>query len=529
LIGNIKSTFQHGGIMKKIFFLCFLLSLAVSITQAKVSLITKDITIYPEKDTGKIARIVFNTDTPGAYLFLIKDEKGKIIRGLSTGKIEAGQHYVDWNGKDYADSIVPEGTYNVSIINNISLKIDETFGHKGRIGLETIEIKVSDPEKIICKVPGEIKRVFINDNECYKVDSFEISGSNYTFKDGIVQVNPASGVKKSDTIKIEYYYPCFLEDPWDLDIDANGDIYAIIRWQTETMKNSAGNLIKISSDGNKVIDDFAVKGKIGNFNGRVHLQVVVSDNENRIYICGSHDSGHGTGVFSLKTGAFLYSIGGWFDSSNPKTTYHPAGICLGPENKIYIRGGTGGNVSAYDRTKEKDKGFLYNMPAVKRHSGYPPLVDNYFGPSMESSFPSDSFYITTYGSDICKIKDTGKEFVELYYTGINGAPVGISYDKNTGLIYAALRTLSGKIAVVHDNGFSINEMYIINDPELGPTHTVKQKGNYLYVVEDGIAPGGRILEAMEKSNIKPYGKNRISRYLIDFEQEQQTCSVTVKK
>ncbi|HQL65754.1 MAG TPA: hypothetical protein PLS78_07850, partial [bacterium] len=65
--------------MKKIFFLCFLLSFAVSITQAKVSLITKDITIYPEKDTGKIARIVFNTDTPGAYLFLIKDEKGKII------------------------------------------------------------------------------------------------------------------------------------------------------------------------------------------------------------------------------------------------------------------------------------------------------------------------------------------------------------------------------------------------------------------------------------------------------------------
>lgn len=110
--------------MKRIIVLILIFCIGVAKVHSSVSLVTKNISIYPEKETGKIVRIVFNTDTRGGVLFLIKYEKGKIIKSLSTGKIEPGQHYVDWDGRDYVGNIVPEGKYNVSIITGISMKID---------------------------------------------------------------------------------------------------------------------------------------------------------------------------------------------------------------------------------------------------------------------------------------------------------------------------------------------------------------------------------------------------------------------
>lgn len=508
--------------MKKI--LIFLMLLA-SISQAKVSIITKSILVYPEKETGKIARIVFNTDTPGSLLFIIKDAKGNTIRTLSTGKINPGESYIDWDGKDFSGNIVGEGEYTVSVVAGISWTLDEKFGKNGRIGIETMEIKVTDPEKISFNVPGEIKKITVGETEYYKADTFSIAGSNYIIKEGNVQINPTGGAKKDDIVKVEFYYPFYLENPWAMDIDSASNLYVLYKWKTKSMKNPVTTLVKIAPDGKKIVDDFGTDGKIGPFSGHTN-QVIVNEKEDKIYISATHDSGHSTGVFSLKTGAFLYAIGGWFDGGkSPKATPAPAGITLGPGNKIYIRG-----FVAYDRTKEKDQGFLYREnPIATRHSGYPPLIDNYWGPSMESSREPDCFYASSYQSDIAKIKDTGTSFAELYYITINGNPVGMSFDTKTGLLFTALRTLKGEVAVVHDTGISLNEIWRLKDNGLGPTHAVRISGEYIYIIEDGISPVSRILQAMEKAQIEPNGKNRISKYKLNFLQEGESCKITVKK
>ncbi|MCX7705103.1 MAG: hypothetical protein N2115_02440, partial [bacterium] len=361
--------------------------------------------------------------------------------------------------------------------------------------------------------------------EYYKADDLSIAGPNYIIKDGNVQINPTGGAKKDDTVKVEYYYPIYLENPWALDVDDSGNLYVLYKWQTKSMTYPATTLVKISPDGTKIIEDFGVGGKIGPFTGHAS-QVLVNEKEGKIYIAGSHDSGHSIGVFSMRTGALLYTIGGWFDGGkSPKTTAFISGISLGPESKIYIRG-----FSAYDRTKEKGEGFLYREnPIVKRHSGYPPLLDNYWGPSMEMSQQPDCFYASSYQSDVAKIKDTGSTFVELYHIYVNGSPLGMSFDSRTGLLFAALRTARGEITVLHDTGISLNEMWRLKDDELGTTHSVKLKGDYLYVVEDGIAPVNRTLQAMEKAKIEPVGKNRISRYKINLEYEKEICKISVKK
>lgn len=509
--------------MKKIFLFIFVFMAIVALCEAKVNLVTKSITIYPEKEIGKIARIVFNTESPGSFLFLIKDEKGKVVKSLSSGKIDAGQHYVDWDGKDFSGKTVSEGEYTVYVISGISFSLDESFGNKGRIGLESFETKVVDPEKIIFKVSGEIKKITVGETEYYKTNDFSVAGPNYIVKDGNIHLNPTGGAKKDDIVKVEYYSPFSLENPWAIDVDSTGNLYVLYKWKKESMKVPPGTLVKISPDGKKIVDDFGTDGKIGPFAFQ-SSQVIVDEKDSKIYIAASHDSGHGTGVFSLKTGAFLYSIGGWFvDGSNPKTTPTPGGIALGPDNKIYIRG-----FSAYDRTKDKDKGFLYKENPIKRHSGYPPLIDNYWGPSMESALQPECFFVSSYYSDIAKIKDTGTGFLELYSTTVNGNPIGMSFSPETGLLFVALRTIPGEIAVLVDTGISLNEMWRLKDNSLGTTHAVKLKGDYLYVLEDGISPGGRILDAMKKAKTEPAGKNRISRYKISLEQEKEVCKVSVK-
>ena len=148
---------------------------------------------------------------------------------------------------------------------------------------------------------------------------------------------------------------------------------------------------------------------------------------------------------------------------------------------------------------------------------------------MESARQPDCFYASSYYSDISKIKDTGSGFSELYNVHINGSPVGMSLDADTEVLFAALRTVSGEIAVLHDTGFLLNELWRLKDNELGPTHAVKMIGEYLYVVEDGASPIGRTLEEMKKANVNPAGKNRISKYRLIFDQEKDVCKITVKK
>ncbi|MCM8788168.1 MAG: hypothetical protein NC907_00075 [Candidatus Omnitrophica bacterium] len=509
--------------MKKIWLMIFCMMLVCAMAQAKVNVITKSIVVYPEKEAGKIARIVFNTNSKGGLLFVIRDSKGNIVKILSSVITEAGQSFIDWDGKDFSGSIVGEGEYSVSAVTGISWVLDEKFGIKGRIGIDKMEIKVTDPEKIIFKAPGEIKKIIIGETECYKADSLSIAGPNYVIKDGNIQINPTAGAKKDDIVKVEYYNPFYLENPWAIDIDQAGNLYVLYKWKTASMKYPATTLVKISPDGKKIFDDFGSDGKIGPFSGHAN-QVIVNEKEGRIYICAT--SSHGTGVFSLKTGAFLYEIGGWFGSgsSDPRTTAYPAGIAFDKTGtKIYIRG-----FSAYDRTKEKDQGFLYRANFL-RHSGYAPLIDNYWGPSMELAQQPDCFYASSYYSDISKIKDTGNGFSELYYVYVSGSPIGISLDAKTNLLFASLRTVSGEIAVLHDTGFSLNELWRLKDNELGTTHVVKIIGEYLYVVEDGASPVGRTLEAMKKANVNPAGKNRISRYKLIFDQEKDMCKITVKK
>ncbi|HOK80133.1 MAG TPA: FlgD immunoglobulin-like domain containing protein, partial [bacterium] len=271
--------------MKKIAVILGMVVIFATCGLAKVDVITKSLVVYPEKEIGKIVRIVFKTDEKGSFLFVIKDKNGNIIRTLSAGNVPAGQGFVEWDGKDFSGNTVSEGQYSVSIITDISWSIDESFGKNGSIGLETMEVRVTDPEKITFKLPGEIKKISIGETEYYKTDTLAIAGPNYIIKDGIVQLNPTGGAKKDDIVRVEYYYPSFLENPWAIDVDQAGNLYILYRWKTESMKSPAVTLVKISPDGNKVFEDFGSNGKIGPFPYHAS-QVIVSEKEGKIYVAG---------------------------------------------------------------------------------------------------------------------------------------------------------------------------------------------------------------------------------------------------
>ena len=275
------------------------------------------------------------------------------------------------------------------------------------------------------------------------------------------------------------------------------------------MRNYLGSLLKLSPDGRHLDKSFADSGILPAFSPS--NQILVSQQEKRIYIGGSRNDAWGTGVYSLEKGAFLYQIGGY--AGNDRKTTSTAGICLGKGSKIYIGGG-----SVYDRTKPLFEGYLANGLDLKRHAAYPPVTSNYWGPCMEQAPEDDMFYFSSYGSDICKIQDTNLALSESYFAYVDGNPVGMSLDSTTHLLYAALRTAAGQVAVLFDDGLSLKEVTRLKDGELGTTHAVRYRDGYLYVVEDGARPIGYD-DYFKNAHIPAEGKNRLSRYRISFDKE----------
>lgn len=504
--------------MKKLLVASLVMAALASGAMGEVKVVTPELTFYPTRNAGRIARLVLDSSEKGSWFVLIKDSKGQFVRCIATGPQAAGRMSVDWDGKDATGAVVQEGTYTAFLTTGLKWELDKSFGKDGRIGRSSIVQTVDDPEKMEMPSPGEIFQVRVNDKEYYKADDLAIAGPNYAVVKGVLQVNPLAGAKKGDKLTVDYYYPAYFSDPWDVALDDSNALYVLLR---------PGRLVKITPDGKGVDKGFADGGMLPPFGPS--QQVVVSSQDKRIYIAGSQSSGHGTGVFSLDTGAFLYEVGGWAGMADQRSTGFAAGICLGKENRIYIN--CSATLMMYDRTKEGLTGFLYSAQGTTRQQIQPPLWGVYWGPSLEAAMDPDMFYAASWTSVIHKFRENNGALGEAYYieSAVVGDPMGLSLDRKTGLLFAALRTASGEVAVFSDDGFSIKETMRLKDPDLGPTHAVRYRDGSLYVVEDGSSlPEGALADRMRKANLNPQGRNRLSRYLVSFEKETELTTIERK-
>lgn len=243
---------------------------------------------------------------------------------------------------------------------------------------------------------------------------------------------------------------------------------------------------------------------------------------------GSNLDGYATGVWDLDTGKWLYYLGGYFEGTQ-KTT-GGLGICLGESNKIYMRV-LGSILLAYDRTRATksadDNGYLYsNAPT----NDYPALFGVYWGPSLAPAADRNTFYMTSWGSKIHKVNDAGEKFTILYSTTVLDPddPIGMSFAPELNLLFVALRSCRGEVAVISDNGGSLKEVVRLRDPELGGLHTVKWNNGFLYVLADGVEiPEGYVTKKLRDRGYSDIiqGKNRISRYSIGFQKETRVCTI----
>ncbi len=60
---------------------------------------------------NKKTRIDFDLPTPGRAAITIFDQAGRQVRRIETGRLEAGQHSVDWSRDDASGLLVPAGAY----------------------------------------------------------------------------------------------------------------------------------------------------------------------------------------------------------------------------------------------------------------------------------------------------------------------------------------------------------------------------------------------------------------------------------
>lgn len=56
-------------------------------------------------------RIAFSLGAPGEVLIAVYDLRGRLVRSLLDGPLEAGDHAVEWNGQDALGRALPSGTY----------------------------------------------------------------------------------------------------------------------------------------------------------------------------------------------------------------------------------------------------------------------------------------------------------------------------------------------------------------------------------------------------------------------------------
>ena len=485
---------------------------------SEIKAITKDATFYPEKKFGKICRIEFDAKKAGTCFLVVKNADGKTVR-VVPAEYKKGKNKVDWDGKNSNGTLLAQGEYTATISDGISWDLDKSFGLNGRIGLVAKKTKIENPEECTAKVEGVVAKVLVNGKEFTKVDSFEVSGPYYTLKEGILTISPVAGVKKGDILEISHYFPVYMDNPWDIEVDDAGNLLLLINYKKPGMKYVKGQLLKLSPNGRELDEDFAMDGIISA--GTYCQQIDVSDKNQRIYI--TEHSLHRIGVYSLRTGAPLYKIGGGYGDKTISNTAYPTGAVLDADGKtLFVHSGA---VSNFDCAKEGKKGVLR---INKKDASYAPIRDTYWGPSLETAKGKGEVYRTDYGARIMKFKDTGKEILKLYHVSIPGSPIGVSVDKDHGVLFAALRTVAGKIAVIRDTGMALEPLTALTDDKLGPIHDVEYHKGFLYVLEDGIEPLGRPLKAMKLQKIHAKGNNRISRYKLKFNPGKDVVKITRK-
>jgi hypothetical protein len=502
---------------------------------ADVEVVSKDLTFSADGAAAPTARIEINSSVAEKNLFfLVRDAQGKLVACLPSGPLPAGRSVVVWDGKDTSGKPAAKGTYHVNLSRGLEWQLDRTFGRDGRIGRFVSEATVADPQKASFPVPGVLIDVCVNGERFYdaayhKADEAWAAGRNYAFKDGVVTLSPQAGVKAGDTVRTAFYYPVFFENPWDVDVDSQGNLWVVLHWQAPSSPFTWGRLLKLLPAGDKLDTTFGKNGQIPQFSAANH-QVIVAEAEKRIYIGGSDIDSYGTGVFALDTGERLLTVGGYFPGT-PKTTLGVSGICLGDQNKIYLRP-LCSELFAYDRTRATrnadDNGYLYSSMPTGANNAYPALSGVYWGPTLAPATSPATFYMTAWSSQLYKIMDTGAKFTALYHLVLPGdEPLGMSFAPHLNLLFAALRCRRGEVAVLGDTGSSLYEAARLNDPELGGLHTVKWRNGFLYVLEDGATLPEKFVSdyLKDRPDLAP-GRNRLSRYTVGFGQETEVCTIT---
>jgi hypothetical protein len=59
--------------------------------------------------------IPFSVPESGRVMIRIFNSRGQVVRTLANGSMEAGEHRVEWDGKDWQDRPVPSGLYLVQL------------------------------------------------------------------------------------------------------------------------------------------------------------------------------------------------------------------------------------------------------------------------------------------------------------------------------------------------------------------------------------------------------------------------------
>ncbi len=465
------------------------------------------IIISPTAMAERIALLTINKPQNNAISFAIITKKDDTpVRTLEI-KQEEGTFFVEWDGLDINYNLMPSGEYYLCLCTNIYWELDKSFGLDGRIGSFEIKHTIQDPHLPIQLPEGEVYSVHINGIK-YNQTTDETLGGNYYQIIGRKLVFKSSvQISKGDEVVIKYYFPCYLENPWQVETDNSESLYIL----TLATNQSCAYIVKLSKDGKNVETNFAASGTIKL--SKTH-QFALDENNNLLFTAGATSTGHGIGAISLKTGAPLYSIA----SKNPSIRHF--GLCLTGSNLIHSFDGY-----TFDRTKESSNTYLYYDKQGNLWSKLPPLVDTYWGPCMSAVQSQDTFFVSDYRCIITKCKVLEDQLVRLYYNQCNFAPLGLAYNDKLFLLFAAIRTKKEKnVAIFIDTGKALKYLMSLADNELGPPHSVFFINGYLYVVEDALTPHGRIAS----QPVELTGKNRISRYKIFADRTEKIAIIEIK-
>jgi len=454
-------------------------------------------------------QVNFLGETSTFYSVIIRDNDGKFVKFIPASEVQKNQYSAIWNCTDFRGNNIKPGKYRIFFSNGIGWQLDRNFGNNGRIGLFYKDFTIDNFEKTAkISVEGKVSSVLVNSTEYRDTGDTLAEETGFVIRSGIVNINSAR-IKRGDKIFIAYYYPCELENPWDLAVAHDGSIYVLLRFRKLLDGGyRPGSLVKLKPDGKGVDTAFGVDGQIPNFLSS--HQVILVPEENLIYIAGSEFGTYGTGAYKLDSGAYWFYIGGHKDSGrHPATTWWPTGICTGEGNKIYI-----GDLKVYDRTKPMLEGYLYSA-----------TVDPYIvrpGPSIEKSNTKDCFYRTGWTTGIEKMRDTGNNVVKIYDYKPLFKTIGIGFDEKRSLLFAGSRIPDGFVSVIYDDGKSLKEIAKLEDKELCGIHTVRVFNDFLYIVEDGVSysESGYCAEETNTKAFTSKGKNRISRYKLLFGKEK---------